>query len=109
MTRYFTALRKLYPSLRKSDIKSWRVTKTRYALSERYPDIDLTNPCENLYICTSSLTRYQTGDVPVNHMDPVVQLAGSICSQIIAKAKESEEQHEKEDTQTEITDLAGLV
>lgn len=109
MTRYFTALRKLYPSLRKSDIKSWRVTKTRYAISERYPDIDLTNPCENLYICTSGLTRFQTKDLPVNHMDPVVQLAGSICSQIIAKAKQTEEKHATEDNQTEITDLAGLV
>ncbi|MBQ5423240.1 MAG: hypothetical protein IIU27_05105, partial [Clostridiales bacterium] len=96
-------------SHRKSDIKSWRVTKTRYAISERYPDIDLTNPCENLYICTSSLTRFQTKDVPVNHMDPVVQLAGSICSQIIAKAKQTGEKHTTEDNQTEITDLAGLV
>jgi hypothetical protein len=38
-----------------------------------------------------------------------VQLAGSICSQIIAKAKENEEKHATEDNQTEITDLAGLV
>ena len=42
-------------------------------------------------------------------MDPVVQLAGSICSQIIAKAKQTGEKHTTEDNQTEITDLAGLV
>ena len=109
MTRYFTALRKLYPSIRKSDIKSWRVTKTRYAISEKYPEIDLTNPCENLYICTSGLTRFQTANEPVNHMDPVVQLAGSISTAIIAKAKEAEESFEVEDTGTEITSLAELV
>ncbi|MCR5615258.1 MAG: FAD-dependent oxidoreductase [Saccharofermentans sp.] len=109
MTRYFTALRKLYPSIRKSDIKSWRVTKTRYAISEKYPEIDLTNPCENLYICTSGLTRFQTANEPVNHMDPVVQLAGSISAAIIAKAKEAEESFEVEDTGTEITSLAELV
>ena len=109
MTRYFTALRKLYPSIRKSDIKSWRVTKTRYAISEKYPEIDLTNPCENLYICTSGLTRFQTANEPVNHMDPVVQLAGSISAAIIAKAKEAEESFEVEDGGTEITSLAELV
>ena len=109
MTRYFTALRKLYPSIRKSDIKSWRVTKTRYAISEKYPEIDLTNPCENLYICTSGLTRFQTANEPVNHMDPVVQLAGSISAAIIAKAKEAEESFEVENTGTEITSLAELV
>ena len=109
MTRYFTALRKLYPSIRKSDIKSWRVTKTRYAISEKYPEIDLTNPCENLYICTSGLTRFQTANEPVNHMDPVVQLAGSISAAIIAKAKEAEKSFEVEDTGTEITSLAELV
>ena len=109
MTRYFTALRKLYPSIRKSDIKSWRVTKTRYAISEKYPEIDLTNPCENLYICTSGLTRFQTANEPVNHMDPVVQLAGSISAAIIAKAKEAEESYDVEDGGTEITSLAELV
>ena len=109
MTRYFTALRKLYPSLRKSDIKSWRVTKTRYAISEKYPDIDLTNPCENLYICTSGLTRFHTPDEPVNHMDPVVQLAGTISSAIIAKAKAAEETYEVEENETEITSLTELV
>jgi hypothetical protein len=109
MTTYFTALRKLYPSLRKSDIKSWRVTKTRYAISERYPDIDLTNPCENLYICASGLTKYHTSDIPVNHMDPVIQLAGSISSGIIAKAKAAEELTVEEETATEITSLAELV
>lgn len=109
MTRYFTALRKLYPSIRKSDIKSWRVTKTRYAISEKYPEIDLTNPCENLYICTSGLTRFQTANEPVNHMDPVVQLAGSISAAIIAKAKEAEESYDVENGGTEITSLAELV
>ena len=50
MLKFFTAYKKLYRSIRKSDIKSWRVTKIRYAQSEHYPEIDLTNPCENLYV-----------------------------------------------------------
>ena len=65
--------------------------------------------CENLYICTSGLTRFQTATEPVNHMDPVVQLAGSISAAIIAKAKEAEESFEVEDGGTEITSLAELV
>jgi len=83
MLKYFAGLRKLYPSLRKSDVKSWRLTKTRYALTSQYPEIDLTNPCENLYVCSTGLTKFATSDTPENHMDSVVGLAGKISSEII--------------------------
>ena len=89
MLKYFAGLRKLYPSLRKSDIKSWRLTKTRYALTSQYPEIDLTNPCENLYVCSTGLTKYATSETPENHMDSVVDLAGKISSEIIRSYDES--------------------
>ena len=83
MLKYFAGLRKLYPSLRKSDVKSWRLTKTRYALTSQYPAIDLTNPCENLFVCSTGLTKYATDITPENRMDSVVSLAGQISSEII--------------------------
>ena len=89
MLKYFAGLRKLYPSLRKSDIRSWRLTKTRYALTSRYPEINLTNPCENLYVCSTGLTKYATGETPENHMDSVVALAGKISSEIIRSYEDS--------------------
>ncbi len=89
MLKYFAGLRKLYPSLRKSDVKSWRLTKTRYALTSQYPEIDLTNPCENLYVCSTGLTKYATSETPENHMDSVVSLAGKISAEIIKSYEES--------------------
>ena len=89
MNKYFAGLRKLYPSLRKSDIKSWRLTKTRYALTSQYPEIDLTNPCENLFVCSTGLTKFATADTPENHMESVVGLAGKISSGIIRSYEES--------------------
>lgn len=89
MYKYFAGLRKLYPSLRKSDIKSWRLTKTRYALTSQYPEIDLTNPCENLFVCSTGLTKFATADTPENHMESVVGLAGKISSGIIRSYEES--------------------
>ena len=82
MLKYFAGLRKLYPSLRKSDVKS-------YALTSQYPEIDLTNPCENLYVCSTGLTKFATNEAPENHMDSVVSLAGKISAEIIKSYEES--------------------
>ena len=101
MLKYFAGLRKLYPSLRKSDVKSWRLTKTRYALTSRYPEIDLSNPCENLFVCSTGLTKYATNDTPENHMDSVVSLAGKISSEII-RSHEASMTRNSESTVTEL-------
>ena len=101
MLKYFAGLRKLYPSLRKSDVKSWRLTKTRYALTSRYPEIDLSNPCENLFVCSTGLTKYATNDTPENHMDSVVSLAGKISSEII-RSYEASLTRNSESTVTEL-------
>lgn len=90
MLKYFAGLRKLYPSLRKSDVKSWRLTKTRYATTSQYPEIDLTNPCENLYVCSTGITKFATADTPENRMDSVVGLAGKISTDIIKSYEESQ-------------------
>ena len=103
MLKYFAGLRKLYPSLRKSDIKSWRLTKTRYALTSSYPEIDLTNPCENLYVCSTGLTKYATTETPENHMDSVVDLAGKISSEIIRSYEASQQRNAAAAPVTELT------
>ncbi len=103
MLKYFAGLRKLYPSLRKSDVRSWRLTKTRYALTTHYPEINLTNPCDNLYVCSTGLTRFATDDTPENHMDSVVALAGKISSEIISNYEDS---LGKDSFHTPVTDLA---
>ena len=82
MEEYFAAFRKLYPGLRKSDLKGWRLTKTRYAQSEKYPVTDLHNPCPNLYVCASGIAKFGTNEAPLNRMDRVVGLANVICSEI---------------------------
>jgi hypothetical protein len=102
MLKFFTAYKKLYRSIRKSDVKSWRVTKIRYAQSEQYPGIDLTNPCENLYVCSTGLARYNTADIPENRMELTVSLAGKICQMITMKEEVAQLEA---DSLTEVTSL----
>lgn len=102
MLKFFSAYKKLYRSIRKSDVKSWRVTKIRYAQSEHYPGIDLTNPCENLYVCSAGLAKCDIAETPENRMELTVSLASRICSMITAK----EEQTAAEaNAATEVTSL----
>ena len=88
MKKFFAAYKKLYRSIRKSDIKSWRVTKIRYAQTEHYPEIDLTNPCENLYVCSAGLAKFNSAETPENRMELTVALASRICSMINAKEEQ---------------------
>ncbi|MCQ2515570.1 MAG: FAD-dependent oxidoreductase [Saccharofermentans sp.] len=95
MNEYVTAYRKIYPLIRKSDIKSWRLNKVRYAVSDAYPSQDLTEPLEDVYVCSSALTKSATTEVPENHMDGVVVLATSICQRIITKEEQKVNEHEE--------------
>lgn len=94
MNEYITAYRKVYPLIRKSDIKSWRLTKVRYAVSDMYPSQDLTEPLDDIYVCSSALTHYGINNVPENRMDGVVSLATNICSRIITKEENKKNEHE---------------
>ena len=94
MEEYFRAYRKLYPLIKKSDIKSWRLTKVRYAVSEQFPETDLSEPLDNIYVCYSALTSHATLQVPENRMDSITTLANDICNRITAKEKT---QHEHKD------------
>ena len=85
MSDFFAGFRHLFPVARKSDIKAWRVTKTRYAGFGKYPPQDLTCPLEGLYVCASALTKHATTEEPANRMDPTVALANDICAKIIEK------------------------
>lgn len=92
MDSYFNAFRKLYPGIRKADVKGWRLTKTRYAQSEKYPGTDLHNPCPGLYVCASGIARFGTNETPLNRMERVIELANRICDEINAR---SSVQHDK--------------
>lgn len=104
LDKYFREFRKVYPGIRKSDVKSWRLTKNRYAVSERYPEQDLTEPLNNLYICSSGLTQVATHETPQNTMDSVVALAGKICKTIISKDSED---NDNEQLTTETAVVTG--
>ena len=95
MDEYFRAYRKLYPLIKRSDIKTWRLTKVRYAVSEQFPETDLSEPIENVYVCSSALVTHSTGDTPENRMDRVAALAGQISSKIIAKEEDLIHGHEE--------------
>lgn len=94
MEEYFRAYRKLYPLIKKSDIKSWRLTKVRYAVSEQFPETDLSEPIENVFVCSSALTSHSTSDTPENRMDSITALSADICTRIINKEKALNEQNE---------------
>lgn len=86
---FFASYRKIFPQITKTDIKAWRVTKIRYAVPRSYPDTDLTNPAENLYICASALVSTVNEGTPVNRMDQVASLADKISNAIISKVKDT--------------------
>lgn len=83
MDKYFSAFHKMYPVIKKSDIKSWRLTKNRYAEAEKYPEQDLTSPAPNMFICASGLCKYSTKEIPENRMDGIISLANRICETMI--------------------------
>ncbi len=85
---YFAAFHKTYPLIKKSDIKSWRLTKVRYAVSEKYPDTDLSSPLPNLFVCSSGLTSTTSKFDPENRMDKIVSLSNDISQRIINDTKE---------------------
>jgi Protoporphyrinogen oxidase len=96
MEAYFRAYRKLYPLIRKSDIKSWRLTKVRYAVSDQFPEQDLTEPMENIFVCASALTDHSSNDHPENRMDRVAALAGDISTRIINREKQLSDERKEE-------------
>ncbi len=95
MEEYFRAYRKLYPLIKKSDIKSWRLTKVRYAVSEQFPETDLSEPIENIFVCSSALTSHSTTDTPENRMDRIVTLANDISARITLRENNQNEHKEE--------------
>lgn len=80
---YYAAFRKLYTGVRKSDIRSWRVTKSRYAVPDRKPLFDLTEPMNGIYLCTAGINAPSSSGPVENHMDDVIGLASKIANSIV--------------------------
>lgn len=96
MENYFAAFRKLYPMIKKADVKAWRLTKIRYACADIYPREDLLNPLEGLFVCADGLYENNTDDKPVNRMEHVVQIANRVCTELIRSAEATEAADEED-------------
>ncbi|NLW89798.1 MAG: FAD-dependent oxidoreductase [Clostridiaceae bacterium] len=78
---FFKSLQKLSPSLVRSDIKTWRLTRTRYALPTSVPELPLTSPLPGLFLSSLAMV----GDNVVSseyRMDPTIALAGETVKMI---------------------------
>lgn len=81
MSRYYKDFKKMIPNIRKSDIKSIRINKVRYATPDSHPMRDLTNPLENLYISSSGLIQESSSNT--QNMEGIVLLSSKISQRIL--------------------------
>lgn len=78
---FFKHLQKLNPTLVRSDIKTWRLTRTRYALPTSSPEMPLTTPLPGLFLC--SMAMINDGREPSEYrMDPTIALANDTARMI---------------------------
>lgn len=91
---FFKYLQKLNPAIVRSDIKTWRLTRTRYALPTSSPGYELMTPLPGLYVCSLAMVAPLI-DSPEYRMDPCISLAnhtaGSIEETIFAPSLEDTE------------------
>ncbi|HHT76515.1 MAG TPA: FAD-dependent oxidoreductase [Clostridiaceae bacterium] len=78
---YFKALQKTNPTLLRSDIKTWRLTRTRYALPIAFPETSISTPLPGLYICSLAMIGNSSGNSEYR-MDSCVALANDIADRI---------------------------
>ncbi len=78
---FFKHLQKLNPTLVRSDIKTWRLTRTRYALPTSAPKMPLATPLPGLYLC--SLAMISDCKEPAEYrMDPTIAQANEAARMI---------------------------
>lgn len=67
-------LQKLNPATVRSDIKTWRLTRTRYALPTSSPELPLRTPLPGLFLCSLAMVS-EIREKAEYRMDPTVALA----------------------------------
>ena len=80
----FSQLNKLIPTLKKSSVLTWRLTRTRYAMPFSRAANDLMETQDGLYLCSMAMSGT---DYLEYRMDNVVEKAFEICSLIEKKYK----------------------
>lgn len=80
---YVNAFQKLYPSIKRSDIKSWRLTKCKYSAAEKFPAASLVNPIEGIYLCSPAVISACTDKKLDNRMEYAVKLSEVVVNDLI--------------------------
>lgn len=84
---YFDAFQKLYPSIKKTDIKNWRLTKCKNTSVSRYSQMQQINPVEGLLICSPSFIAALHGDTNESRMEHCFALSEMVVENITNLAR----------------------
>ncbi|MCQ2534508.1 MAG: FAD-dependent oxidoreductase [Clostridia bacterium] len=85
---YFNAFQKLYPSIKKTDIKNWRLTKCKNTTVNKYPQAQILNPVEGLLICSPSFISELHDKNNENRMEHCFTLSEKVVNNIIALTRD---------------------
>jgi protoporphyrinogen oxidase len=78
---FFKYLQKLNPAIVRSDIRTWRLTRTRYALPTSSPGLPLITPLPGLYVCSLAMVDSALGTEEYR-MDPCIAMANNMARTI---------------------------
>lgn len=79
---YVNAFQKLYPSIKKSDIKNWRLTKCKNTTAFKYPQTQVINPVNGLLICSPTVLTSYMEDPSESRMEQCFTLSEVVVKKI---------------------------
>ena len=79
---FFKHLQLLNPSITRDDIKTWRLTRTRYATPLSNPGMDLFSPTEGLYVSSMAMVGDPADSTSEYRMDSCISLARQTAKRI---------------------------
>ncbi|MCQ2483377.1 MAG: FAD-dependent oxidoreductase [Clostridia bacterium] len=85
---YVNAFQKLYPSIKKSDIKSWRLTKCKFAAADEFPQVEIVNPISGLYLCSPAVISASIDKKLDNRMEYAVKLSEVVANNIVSTVRQ---------------------
>lgn len=74
---FFKHLQLLNPTINRSDILNWRLTRTRYATPTCAPMREIFSPLPGLYVCSMAMVNDSGDGSSEYRMDPCISLARS--------------------------------
>ncbi len=78
-SEFFKHLQLQNPSVRRSDILTWRLTRTRYSLPTSHSDLSMLSPMTGLYVGSMAMIADPLDDKKEYRMDGCIQLARLIA------------------------------